>query len=224
MLEDRGLLLLFFSPSVITNKLINYSDVLKELASEDEDIGNTLVKQKSVQELLKMSQDYFDLGSYDNNFQPHRNKLFSFNDNQDNADIFDDADDEVSDDPFYTNIKVYHQDYVQPDSLEKRMENMLGPDFFEDKKFVLFILFTFILLVLTLSCSIVTVRWCYRTFISKTNPRSSLVSQQQLYQPITIPITYNSPSPATIFTDLDTSGEFPDEMFLQGRKLYPGVL
>ena len=222
MIEDRGLLLLFCSPSVLANTLVNYSDVLKELASEDdEDIGNTLVKQKTVQELLKMSQDYFDLGSYDNNFQPQRNKVFSFNDN---SNIFDDTEDEVSDDPFYTNIKVYHQDYVQPDTLEKRMENMLGRDFFEDKKFVLFVLFTFILLVLTLSCSIVTVRWCYRTFVSKTNPRSSLVSQQQLYQPITIPITYNSPSPATIFTDLDTSGEFPDEMFLQGRKLYPGVL
>ena len=222
-MKTRLLLLLMTSPSM-SRKLINYSDVLKELS--DQKLGNSLIKEKSVAELLKMSQEYHHQSDqfnplYSNNYQPLRSKLFTFSD-----DLNTDDDDE-SDDPFYTNIKVYHQDYVQPDSIEKRMENMLGKDFFEDKKFILFLLLTFILVLLSLSCSIVAIRWCYRTFIiSKNNAGSSLV-RTQVYQPISVAAgVYGSHSPPTLFTDLDTSTEhFPhDTEFLQGRKLYPGVL
>ena len=220
-------LVLMFSSVSQSFTLNNYSDLLKEIPGYRDILENNdsnIIKKKTVKELLDMTHNPhfshytsdFDQSLNDQNFE-------AFVDYSDYIDVFG----RHNEDPYYEGVKVF-QDIQHPsrdiesgDSVEERLENMLGRDFFQQHRYILFIVFSLILLVLILSCCAVCTRWLFRSLTggSRTKPSSSLINAP-IYQPITIPIAYSQPP--VMFNDLEAS--FPDESFLENKKIYPGYL
>ena len=207
--------------------LNNYSDLLKEIPGYRDILENNdsnIIKKKTVKELLDMTHSPhfshytsdFDQSLNDQNFE-------AFVDYSDYIDVFG----RHNEDPYYEGVKVF-QDIQHPsgdiesgDSVEERLENMLGRDFFQEHRYILFIVFSLISLVLILSCCAVCTRWLCRSLTGGTgNKASSSLINAPIYQPITIPIAYSQPP--VMFNDLEAS--FPDESFLENKKIYPGYL
>ena len=210
--------------------LNNYSDLLKEIPGYRDILENNdsnLIRKKTVQELLDMTQLTHSpqFSHYTSDFdQSLNNQNFeAFVDYSDYIDVFG----RHNEDPYYEGVKVF-QDVQHPsrvsatasgDGVEERLENMLGRDFFQEHRYILFIVFSLILLVLVLSCCAVCTRWICKS-LSSRNKASSSVINAPIYQPITIPIAYSQPP--VMFNDLEAS--FPDESFLGNKKIYPGYL
>ena len=207
--------------------LNNYADLLKEIPGYRDFIENNdsnIIRKKSVKELLDMSHSQQpQFSQYNSDFyQSLNNQNFeAFEDYSDYIDVFG----RHSDDPYYEGVKVF-QDLQHPirdngggDSVEERLENMLGRDFFQDHRYILFIVFSLVLLLLVLSCCVVCSRWMCKSLSSRNKANSPLINAP-VYQPITIPIAYAQPP--VMFNDLEAS--FPDESFLENKKIYPGYL
>ena len=188
-------------------KLTNYGDLLQEIPdqfmashnSRNEITSNPKMLKMSVKELLDMNHHYIQSSSPDYDF--FYNKPFP---------------------PYENRNSVYEEYYLDyptdksSESFEAHLEEMLGKDFFEDKKFLLFLIFSCVLFLLVFSCSLVTLRWCWMSVCraQATHPAPAL------YSPPSLP---SSPDTSlTMYSDIDTP--YPDQIFLQGRKLYPGVL
>ena len=103
--------------------------------------------------------------------------------------------------------------------MEERLENMLGRDFFQDQKYVLFVVFSLVLIVLLLCCCFLCAQGICRRIAGKNRINSSVISDP-MYQAVTVP--FSSSKPPVMFNDLEAS--FPDEAFLENRKIYPGYL
>lgn len=203
--------------------LNNYSDLLKEIPGWRDILENNdsnIIRKKTVKELLDMTHSPqfspytsdFDQSLDSQNFE-------AFVDYSDYMDVFG----RHNEDPYYEGVKVF-QDLQHPigdagDSVEERLESMLGRDFFQEHRYILFIVFSLILLVLVLSCCAVCSRWICKSLSSRDKGSSSLINAP-IYQPITIPIAYSQPP--VMFNDLEAS--FPDESFLGNKKIYPGYL
>ena len=211
-------------------KLTNYADVLQEIPNnpltlpvEVEITNNDIdIRGKTVKELLKMNEEGYFNSPSDFNYFPYQADRNVYDVNYEIEDI-----EELDVDP-YDNIKIYDGDFFQPDSFENRLENMLGSDFFEDKKFILFVIFSLVLLLLLISCVIISVRWCCQSCggqrpRDKARSLNSSLANSTVYQPITIPISCTSPTSVQFFPDSDAS-LIHDEWGLQGKTLYPGVL
>ena len=193
--------------------LTNYSDLLREIPGYKEIIENNdsnEIRRKTVKELLEMSHSQT---VSDQNYEAFVD--YNYND-------YLDAFGRHSNDPYYEGVRVF-EDVKHPrrDLVEERLENILGRDFFRDQKFVLFIVFTVILLVLVLSCCAVCSRWVWARLSSNSNKEAASTRvTSPVYQPISIPVHYSQPP--VMFNDLEAS--FPDEAFLGNRKIYPGYL
>jgi len=206
-------------------KLTNYGEILREIplgrnlydVEYAERTNDNVVRRKTVKELLKMNEDYLDYMGYNshNTLNPYK------------PDKLTDVGVE------YDNIDIYHgNSNFETDSVEDLLENMLGRDFFDDKKFILFLIFSLIVMILILCWCFIGIQWCCRTqgccsLQRNTNKRSSLIStpnpSSPRYKQIAIPISYSSDAPMDLYSDLNSS--YPDDdAFLQGKKLYPGVL
>ena len=220
-------LVLVFSSVCQAFTLNNYADLLKEIPGYRDFIENNdsnIIRKKSVKELLDMShKQQPQFSQYNSDFyQSLNNQNFeAFEDYSDYIDVFG----RHSDDPYYEGVKVF-QDLQHPirdngggDSVEERLENMLGRDFFQDHRYILFIVFSLVLLLLVLSCCVVCSRWMCKSLSSRNKANSPLINAP-VYQPITIPIAYAQPP--VMFNDLEAS--FPDESFLENKKIYPGYL
>ena len=204
--------------------LNNYSDLLKEIPGYRDIMENNdsnLIRKKSVKELLEMTHSPH-FSHYTSDFQQSLNdpNFEAFVDYSDYIDVFG----RHNEDPYYEGVKVF-QDVEHPsrdsgDSVEERLENMLGRDFFQEHRYILFIVFSLILVVLVLSCCVVCTRWIWQSLSSSNKTRSSSLINAPIYQPITIPIAYSQPP--VMFNDLEAS--FPDESFLGNKKIYPGYL
>ena len=195
---------------------VNYGDLVKEIYSDpylsadrellvandnskNEITSNPRMLKMSVKELLDMNHHYVQ--SSDHN--PHHNQP-STPFHSDNRNLVDEE--YYPDNPTDTSSE----------SFEEHMEEMLGKNFFEDQKFLLFVIFSCVLLLLMFCCSLVTVRWCWMSVCRAQEPPPSPPSS---YTAISLPSPDTSLS---MYSDTDTP--YPDEIFLQGRKLYPGVL
>ena len=224
-------------------KLVNYGDLLAEvpsLAARGAGVGlpsvaalrssagqQQEVRTKSVAELLEMSHnlEYFSLDT-EPEYDPYYTKQFDPYPLPDLGSLGDYGDTEV----LYT---IEDVEVLEPESIEGRLGRMLGEDFFEDRKFVLFLVLS-LLLLLVLTCGAgLAAWWCCRRGCGgrRAAPPPGPAPSPGLYpvyQPITIPISYASPAhPAPRrypdYEDRDSS-DAADEVFLQGRKLYPGIL
>merc|ERR1712150_294255 len=225
MVSWRPYSLVLLSSSVSHSfTLNNYSDLLKEIPGYRDIMENNdsnLIRKKTVKELLEMTHSPH-FSHYTSDFdQPLNDQNFeAFVDYSDYIDVFG----RHNEDPYYEGVKVF-QDVQHPirdsgaggDSVEERLENMLGRDFFQEHRYILFIVFSLILLVLVLSCCAVCTRWICQSLSSRNKTSSSLINAP-IYQPITIPIAYSQPP--VMFNDLEAS--FPDESFLGNKKIYPG--
>ena len=211
-------------------KLTNYADLLQEIPNnpltipvEVEITNNDIdIRGKTVKELLKMNEDGYFSNPSDFNYFPSQSDLNVYDVNYVIEDI-----EELDVDP-YDNVHIYDGDFFQPDSFENRLENMLGSDFFEDKKFILFVIFSLVIFILLLTCCIISIRWCCQSCghggqRSRRDQANSSLANSTVYQPITIPISYSSPSSVQFFPDSDSS-LIHDEWMLKGKTLYPGVL
>ena len=223
--RSYSLVLLGSLPVSWSFTLNNYADLLKEIPGYRDFMENNdsnLVRKKTVKELLDMTHNQPQFSQYTADFDQSflNNQNFeAFVDYSDYIDVFG----RHNDDPYYEGVKVF-QDVQHPirddrDSVEERLENMLGRDFFQDHHYILFIVFSLILLVLVLSCCLVCSRWMCKSLSSKNKANSPLINAP-IYQPITIPIAYSQPP--VMFNDLEAS--FPDESFLENKKIYPGYL
>ena len=223
--RSYSLVLLGSLPVSWSFTLNNYADLLKEIPGYRDFMENNdsnLIRKKTVKELLDMTHNQPQFSQYTADFDQSflNNQNFeAFVDYSDYIDVFG----RHNDDPYYEGVKVF-QDVQHPirddrDSVEERLENMLGRDFFQDHRYILFIVFSLILLVLVLSCCLVCSRWMCKSLSSKNKGNSPLINAP-IYQPITIPIAYSPPP--VMFNDLEAS--FPDESFLENKKIYPGYL
>ena len=207
----KGLLLIpAFAQINEAFKLTNYGDLLQEIPddyaasdnSRNQITSNPKMLKMSVKELLDMNHHYIQSSDYNSYY----NKPFKA-------------------DPYENRNSVYEEYYLDypttdteksSESFEAHMEEMLGKDFFEDKKFLLFVIFSCVLFLLVFSCSLVTLRWCWMSVCRAPAPPDL----PALYTPLSLP---SSPDTSlTMYSDVDTP--YPDQIFLQGRKLYPGVL
>jgi len=224
-------LLLLIIREISGYKLKNYGEILKEIPlgrnlydfdHGDERIDDNSVQRKTVKQLLKMNEDYLDSAGYNSHFTgyPYNSDKLTYEDVE------------------YDNIDIYHgNSNFEADSVEDMLENIFGRDFFDDKKFILFLIFSLILIILILCWCFVAIQWFCRTGGCCCPKRNTLERDITIYQrsssgsspssprykPIAVPITYASDAPVDLYTDLDSS--YPDDdAFLQGKKLYPGVL
>ena len=208
----RNILLLVSSPATNCFTLTNYSDLLKEIPGYKEIIENNdsnVIRRKTVKELLDMSHSIPPVSNQ--NYEAFVD--YNYND-------YIDAFGHHNDYPYYEGANVF-EDVQLPrrDVVEEGLENMLGRDFFTDQKFVLFVVFSLVVVVLLLSCCAVCTRWVWVRISSANNNNSALI-HSNLYQPVSLPASLSQPP--VMFNDLEAS--FPDEAFLVNRKIYPGYL
>merc|ERR1712129_662890 len=137
------------------------------------------------------------------------------------------------DDPYYEGVRRFEDEQHPTEeryiiTIEEQLEKLFGEHFFEDRKYLLFIVFSLVFLLLLLSCASICCCWLCRTRrTSRPAPRIPIPSQtlsrtNSIYQH---PFSIESQSflpPHPLFSDLETGP--PDYSSLQGRKLYPGIL
>ena len=196
---------------------VNYGDLLKEIYSDpylsadrellvasdnykNEITSHPKMLKMSVKDLLDMNHHFVQSSNHDSYHNKPSTQFSSDNRNL------------VHDEEYYIDKPTN----TSSESFEAHMEEMLGKDFFEDQKFLLFVIFSCVLLLLMFCCLGVTVRWCW---MSVCRAQETALSPPSSYTALSLPSPDTSLS---MYSDTDTP--YPDEIFLQGRKLYPGVL
>ena len=184
-------------------KLVNYGDLLAEvpsLAARGAGVGlpsvaalrssagrQQEVRSKSVAELLEMSHnlEYFSLDT-EPEYDPYYTKQFDPYPLPDLGSLGDYGDTEV----LYT---IEDVEVLEPESIEGRLGRMLGEDFFEDRKFVLFLVLS-LLLLLVLTCGAgLAAWWCCRR---GCGGRRAAPPPRPASTPCTSPSPSPSPTPA----------------------------
>ena len=154
MMRSSFLLLPLIVDKITGYKLMNYGEILKEIPfgrnfydfDEDGNVEDNTVGRKTVKELLKMNEDYLEAMDYNQFYDVNQHNPVK-----------------LSDETEFDNVDIYHENSnFHPETVEDMLENMLGRDFFDDKKFILFLIFSLVIMILVLCWCLISIQWCFR--------------------------------------------------------------